>query len=60
MLLHAQFPLDERQEREIEMVITYGPGHENRTKKGIVIGTQVLEQSLDLDFDGMVSDLAPS
>ncbi len=58
-LLHTQFPLEERHNREAEITQKYGPGQENRPRCGIVIGTQVLEQSLDLDFDVMVSDLAP-
>lgn len=57
-LLHAQFPLEDRHAREARIAAIYGPeGH--RPARGIVIGTQVLEQSLDLDFDLMVSDLAP-
>ena len=58
-LLHARFPLEDRQQREQEVIRKYGPGEEHRPKRGIVVGTQVLEQSLDLDFDVMVSDLAP-
>ncbi|NLF00323.1 MAG: CRISPR-associated helicase Cas3', partial [Anaerolineales bacterium] len=58
MLLHARFPLDERQDREQRLTGMYGPRGQ-RPVRGIVIGTQVLEQSLDLDFDIMVSDLAP-
>ena len=57
-LLHSQFPLDERQAREMELSETYGKD-KTRPIRGIVVGTQVLEQSLDLDFDVMVSDLAP-
>jgi len=58
-LLHAQFPLDERQMKETALAEKYGPEPCSRPRRGIVIGTQVLEQSLDLDFDVMVSDLAP-
>jgi CRISPR-associated endonuclease/helicase Cas3 len=59
MILHSQFPLDIRQQLEQDITKKYGPGDTHRPKRGIVIGTQVLEQSLDLDFDVMVSDLAP-
>ena len=31
----------------------------NRPKKSIVIATQLLEQSIDVDFDYMISELAP-
>jgi len=57
-LLHAQFPLDDRQSREGSLRDSYGP-HGIRPHRGIVVGTQVLEQSLDLDFDVMATDLAP-
>ncbi len=61
MLLHAQLPLCERERREAALREKYGPPDDNtqRPERGIVIGTQVLEQSLDLDFDALVSDLAP-
>ncbi|KAA3660301.1 MAG: CRISPR-associated helicase Cas3', partial [Chloroflexi bacterium] len=58
-LLHARFPLADRQQIEEEILEKYGKDAANRPPKGIVIGTQVLEQSLDIDFDLMVSDLAP-
>lgn len=56
-LIHSRFPLEDRQKLENDLA-NYGPNGE-RPVRGIVIGTQVLEQSLDLDFDVMVSDLAP-
>jgi CRISPR-associated endonuclease/helicase Cas3 len=60
-LLHSHLPLDERQRREGGLSAAYGRTNDTqpRPQKGIVVGTQVLEQSLDLDFDVMVSDLAP-
>lgn len=59
LLLHARFPLADRQVIEEEILAKYGKGATDRPPKGIVIGTQVLEQSLDIDFDLMVTDLAP-
>lgn len=62
MLLHARFPLNERHDIENALAERYGPTGEvggNRPLRAIVIGTQVLEQSLDLDFDVMMTDLAP-
>ncbi len=57
-LLHARFPLAERKKREMAIMARYGKTGQ-RPEKGIVVGTQVLEQSLDLDFDVMITDLAP-
>lgn len=57
-LIHSRFSVANRQLLEEDLISLYGP-RGNRPKRGIVIGTQVLEQSLDLDFDLMVSDLAP-
>jgi CRISPR-associated endonuclease/helicase Cas3 len=57
-LLHARLPLLTREAREKAIFSNYGPNG-NRPARGIVVGTQVLEQSLDLDFDVMMTDLAP-
>lgn len=60
LLLHARFPLADRQKIEEQILAKYSKeANAERPLKGIVIGTQVLEQSLDIDFDVMVTDLAP-
>ncbi|MFH0783548.1 MAG: CRISPR-associated helicase Cas3' [Pseudomonadota bacterium] len=57
-LFHARFPADRRQKREDQALETFGKSG-NRTGRKILIATQVAEQSLDLDFDLIVTDLAP-
>jgi CRISPR-associated endonuclease/helicase Cas3 len=57
-LFHARFPADRRQKREDQALETFGEGG-NRDGRKILIATQVAEQSLDLDFDLIVTDLAP-
>ena len=57
-LFHARFPADRRQKREdnaLQLFAADGP----RTGRKILIATQVAEQSLDLDFDMIATDLAP-
>jgi len=57
-LFHARFPAQQRKEIE-EWVIDH-LGKDNKTlRKSIVISTAVLEQSIDADFDVLVSDLCP-
>lgn len=58
-LVHARFPLSERKRREAEIVARFGPEGDPSERAGLVIATQVVEQSLDLDFDVLYSDLAP-
>lgn len=59
-LLHARFALGHRLAKEEGLLAALGPkgGHEQRRGR-IVVATQVVEQSLDLDADLLVSDLAP-
>lgn len=61
-LLHSRFPMQRRSELEDHWVGLYGKdGFEKRSMKGrILFGTQVLEQSLDIDADLLVSRIAPS
>ncbi|HUX41800.1 MAG TPA: CRISPR-associated helicase Cas3' [Rectinemataceae bacterium] len=57
-LFHARFPANVRQKREDAVLAVFGERGDRRGRK-ILIATQVAEQSLDLDFDCMVTDLAP-
>lgn len=60
ILLHARFPLHERQRREQKIDSLLGKASQRKTNEPIIIvGTQVLEQSLDYDVDVMISDFAP-
>lgn len=57
-LLHARFALIDRQRHEAEALATFGKDRAARPGR-VLVATQVVESSLDLDFDVMVSDLAP-
>ncbi len=65
-LLHARYPLEQRYARETAAIQRFGktkkPGDDETPRPAgpaVLVATQVAEQSLDLDFDLMLSDLAP-
>ncbi len=59
-LFHARFTLHDRLQIEQGVLERFGKDSDPAQRQGrILIATQVVEQSLDLDFDVLVSDLAP-
>jgi len=70
-LLHSQYLFEDRDRREKRALVRFGkPGGEvdlgagkirkvNRPARAVLVATQVIEQSLDLDFDLVVTDMAP-
>ena len=58
VLLHSRFIAQHRAVKERDLMARLGP-HGDRPRRLVVVGTQVLEQSLDVDFDVMYTDLAP-
>ncbi len=60
ILFHARFALTDRLNIGKRIHGSFGPDSTSENRRGkLVIATQVIEQSLDVDFDDMVSDLAP-
>lgn len=57
-LLHARYPYEERARREERVLGRFGKDG-NRPGRAVLVATQIIEQSLDLDFDLMVTYLAP-
>lgn len=58
-VFHARFAMGDRLAVEERIVARFGPRGNLADRPGILVASQVVEQSLDLDFDAMVSDLAP-
>lgn len=59
-LFHARFCLHDRLTAEELVLNKFGKASTHELRKGqFVIATQVIEQSLDVDFDLLISDLAP-
>lgn len=59
-LFHARFTLADRLAIEERVLKRFGKASGPNQRRGqILIATQVVEQSLDLDFDVLISDLAP-
>jgi CRISPR-associated endonuclease/helicase Cas3 len=59
-LFHARFALKDRLNKEEQVLSFFGEGSTQQDRQGrLMIATQVAEQSLDVDFDVLITDLAP-
>lgn len=59
-LFHARFALRDRLDKEAQVLNTFGVDSKQQDRQGrLMIATQVAEQSLDVDFDVLITDLAP-
>ena len=59
LLFHARFAMTDRLVVEAEVLRRFGRRSVGAERRGVLIATQVVEQSLDLDFDLLCTDLAP-
>lgn len=59
LLFHSRFAFCDRQTIESKTLRWFGKQESGQRAGKIIIATQVIEQSLDLDFDCMITDLAP-
>lgn len=60
-LSHARMTQFDRQRIETDVLARFGKGASLQDRSGrILVATQVIEQSLDLDFDLVLTDLAPA
>ena len=59
LLFHARFPAGQRDEIERRCIRLFGKDKAHRSKKAILAATQVVEQSLDVDFDAMITAAVP-
>lgn len=58
LLLHSNFIATDRVKKEDRLLHLIGK-NAKRPERLIVVGTQVIEQSLDIDFDVLMTDLCP-
>lgn len=60
-LNHARFTIADRLAKDKDLLRRFGPpsSRPSRPSRAVVVATQVVEQSLDVDFDVLVTDLAP-
>ena len=60
-LNHSRFTVGDRLAKDKDLLDRFGPPRASRRRphRAIVVATQVVEQSLDVDFDLLVTDLAP-
>lgn len=58
-LLHSRIPFKRRDALERTLIERFGRDAD-RPRGSITVATQVLEQSLDVDFDVLITDIAPT
>jgi CRISPR-associated endonuclease/helicase Cas3 len=60
LLFHARFALVDRLAIEDKVLCRFGKDSTAKERNTVLVATQVIEQSLDLDFDLLATDLAPA
>jgi len=58
-LFHGRFLFKDREQIEKQCLERFGKNGHLRPSRFVLVATQVIEQSLDVDFDLMISDPAP-
>jgi len=59
-LFHARFAMGDRLKVENKVLDRFGPASKVEDRRGqVLVATQVVQESLDLDFDVMITDLCP-
>ncbi|MFJ2815110.1 type I-E CRISPR-associated protein Cse1/CasA [Streptomyces sp. NPDC087294] len=56
---HSRFLAADRAAKDADLLRRFGPDGEQRPYRHVVVASQVAEQSLDVDFDLLVTDMAP-
>jgi len=59
-LLHSRFPFFRREQLETDWMNRLGKNSTNRPTGCVLVSTQVAEQSVDIDADLLITDLAPT
>jgi CRISPR-associated endonuclease/helicase Cas3 len=60
VLLHSRFPFFRREQLENDWMNQLGKDASNRPNGCILVSTQVAEQSVDIDADLLITDIAPT
>jgi len=58
-VFHARCLFRDREELEDRVLRRFGKDTSHRPHRAVLVATQVIEQSLDIDFDLMVTEMAP-
>lgn len=59
-MLHARYPYWRREQLEAEWIDQLGRDATSRPNGCVLVATQVVEQSIDIDADFLITDLAPT
>jgi len=59
LLFHARFTAQDRERIAKEVMEKFGKDTTHRPDRFVLVATQVVEQSLDVDFDHMITEIAP-
>ncbi len=59
-LLHSRFPQFQREQQETKWMAALRKGNAARPRGCVLVATQVVEQSVDIDADLLITDLAPT